>query len=137
MVLDYWHGDTIVLGVAGPVDVDSGTARLSWPIRSRWEIATAFGATNLVTIDDRSGQVFGGTVVGTWNPGGLYSVAASYGADFQDGSIRNPVFLDDEEVFFDQRVLRHVFSVSVTFAPRYARSILPSDELARTKGVTP
>ena len=27
---DYWHGETIVLGIRGPVQVDSATTRLAW-----------------------------------------------------------------------------------------------------------
>ena len=136
LALDYWHGETIVLGVIGPVDVDSVTSRISWPIGRRFELATHLGASDVSTLDDRTSRVYRGTLIGSWSPGGLYSIAASYGADYQDGSIRNPVFLDGERVLFDQRVLRHVFRVSVTVAPRYRRSILPPDEAARAKGVT-
>ena len=74
--------------------------------------------------------------VGSWTPGGLYTVAASYGLDYQDGSIRNRVVLDGEPIRFDDQILRHVFRVSLTVAPRYSRSILPPDEAARAKGVS-
>jgi hypothetical protein len=134
--LNYWHGETIVLGVVGPVGVDSATSRMSWPIRRRWELAAVLGASDISTLDDRTTRVYRGTLTGSWSPGGIYSVAASYDADYQDGSIRNPVFIDGERVLFDERVLRHVFRVSVTIAPRYRRSILPPDEAARAKGVT-
>jgi len=133
---NYWHGETIVLGVTGPVGVDSVTGRMGWPIRRRFELATLLGASEITTIDDRTTRVYRGSLTGTWSPGGIYSIAASYDADFQDGSIRNPVFLDGARVLFDERVLRHVFRVSVTIAPRYKRSILPPDEAARAKGVT-
>jgi hypothetical protein len=137
VALDYWHGETIVLGVMGPVAVDSVTSRISWPIRQRFEIGTMLGASDVTTIDERTTRVYRGTLVGSWNPrGSMYNIAASYDADFQNGSIRNPVFLDGERVLFDEEVLRHVFRVSVTIAPRYRRSILPSDEAARAKGVT-
>jgi hypothetical protein len=137
LALDYWHGETIVLGVIGPVAVDSVTSRISWPIRQRFEIGTMLGASDVTTVDDRTTRVYRGTLVGSWNPrGSMYSIAASYDADFQNGSLRNPVFLDGERVLFDQEVLRHVFRVSVTIAPRYRRSILPPDEAARAKGVT-
>jgi hypothetical protein len=136
LAVDYWHGETIVLGVVGPVGVDSATSRMSWPIRQRFEVATVLGASDISTLDDRTTRVYRGTLTGSWSPGGIYSIAASYDADYQDGSIRNPVFIDGERVLFDERVLRHVFRVSVTIAPRYRRSILPPDEAARAKGVT-
>ena len=124
-----------MLGVVGPVGVDSATSRMSWPIRRRFEVATVLGASDITTLDERTTRVYRGTLTGSWSPGGLYSIAASYDADYQDGSIRNPVFIDGERVLFDERVLRHVFRVSVTIAPRYRRSILPPDEAARAKGV--
>ena len=135
LALDYWHGETIVLGVLGPVAVESVTGRAAWPIR-RFEIGTMLGASDVTTIDERNSRVYRGTVFGTWIPGGLYSISATYDADFQDGSIRNPIFFDGERILFDERVLRHVFRVSVTIAPRYRRSILPPDEAARAKGVS-
>ena len=136
LAVDYWHGETIVLGVVGPVGIDSATSRMSWPIRRRFEVATVLAASDISTLDDRTTRVYRGTLTGSWSPGGIYSIAASYDADYQDGSIRNPVFIDGERVLFDERVLRHVFRVSVTIAPRYRRSILPPDEAARAKGVT-
>ncbi|MGH9257384.1 MAG: hypothetical protein ACRD3C_22720 [Vicinamibacterales bacterium] len=136
LALDYWHGDTIVIGVAGPVAVHSVTSRLSWPLTPRVELATSAGASTASRLDDRSSQTYYGTLVGSWSPGGLYSIGAAYEVDFQDGSIRNPVFIDGERALFDERVLRHVFRVGVTVAPRYRRSILPPEEAARAKGVT-
>ena len=135
LALDYWHGETIVLGVLGPVAVDSVTGRAVWPIR-RFEVGTMLGASDVTTLDERSSRVYRGTVFGAWNPGGLYSIAATYDLDFQNGSIRNPIFFDGERILFDEEVVRHVFRVSVTIAPRYRRSILPPDEAARVKGVT-
>jgi hypothetical protein len=46
--------------------------------------------------------------------------------DYQQGDIRRRL---------DENVLRHVFRVSFTVAPRLFRSILPPDEAARVKGV--
>jgi hypothetical protein len=135
LALDYWHGETIVLGVLGPVAVDSVTGRAAWPVR-RFEVGTMLGASDVTTIDDRSSRVYRGTVFGSWNPGGLYSIAATYDIDFQNGSIRNPIFFDGERILFDEDVVRHVFRVSLTIAPRYRRSILPPDEAARVKGVS-
>jgi hypothetical protein len=56
----------------------------------------------------------------------MYSVSASYGLDYQQGDIRRRL---------DENVLRHVFRVSFTVAPRLFRSVLPPDEAARVKGV--
>ena len=94
------------------------------------------GASDVTTIDERSNRVYRGTAFGAWSPGGIYTIAATYDADFQNGSIRNPIFFDGERIVFDEEVLRHVFRVSVTIAPRYRRSILPPDEAARAKGVS-
>jgi len=123
---DYWHGETIILGIEGPVAVDSGSLRLTWPFRSRWEFGTHLGATDIDTLDFREARVYRSTLVASWTSRGMYSVSASYGVDYQQGDIRRR--LDDD-------VLRHVFRVSFTVAPRLFRSILPPDEAARVKGV--
>jgi hypothetical protein len=136
LALDYWHGETIVLGVQGPVGVDSVTSRVTWPVTRRFEFGTHAGVSDVSTLDSRTSTIYRGTLVGSWSPGGMYTVATSYGLDFQQGSIRNRLFLDDEPVLLDDRILRHVFRVSVTIAPRYGRSILPPDEAARAKGVS-
>jgi len=135
--LDYWHGETIVLGIAGPVAVDSVTSRVTWPLTPRFELATHAGVSDVATLDDRASTIYRGTLVGSWSSRGLYTIAATYGVDFQNGSIRNRIYLDDEALLpLDDRVLRHVFRVSVTVAPRYRRSILPPEEAARAKGVS-
>jgi hypothetical protein len=123
---DYWHGETIILGIEGPVAVDSGSLRIAWPFRSRWEFGTHLGATDIDTLDFREARVYRSTLIASWTSRGMYSVSASYGVDYQQGDIRRR--LDDD-------VLRHVFRVSFTVAPRLFRSILPPDEAARVKGV--
>ena len=66
----------------------------------------------------------------SWSPGEWYTVAASYGADYQQGDIRR-------NLFSNANVLRHVFRVSVTVAPRLSRAIRsPDDPAARAKGVS-
>ena len=136
LALDYWHGETIVLGVQGPVAVDGVTSRVTWPLTRRFEFGTHAGVSDVSSLDSRTSTIYRGTLVGSWSPGGLYTVAASYGLDFQQGSIRTRTVLNDEPVRLDDRVLRHVFRVGVTVAPRYGRSILPPDEAARAKGVS-
>jgi hypothetical protein len=136
LAVDYWHGETIVLGVQGPVRADSVTTRSTWPLTRRWEVSAHAGVSDVTTLDARNSTIYRGTLGASWSPGGLYSVAASYGLDYQDGTIRNRVVLDGEPIRFEDQILRHVFRVSVTVAPRYSRSILPPDEAARAKGVT-
>ena len=136
LAVDYWHGETIVLGVQGPVRADSITTRSTWPLTRRFELSAHAGVSDVTTLDARNSTIYRGTLGASWSPGGLYTVAASYGLDYQDGTIRNRIVLDDEPIRFEDQILRHVFRVSVTVAPRYGRSILPPDEAARAKGVT-
>lgn len=136
LALDYWHGETIVLGIPGPVGVDSVTSRATWPVTRRIELGTHAGVSGVSTLDSRESTIYRGTLVGSWSPGGRYSIAASYGLDLQRGSLRTATVLDDAIGPFDDRVMRQVVRVSMTVAPRYRRSILPLDEAARAKGVT-
>jgi hypothetical protein len=124
---DYWHGETILLGIPGPVAVDSAATRFLLPYGRHWEFGTSLGATDINTLDLREARVYRSTLIAAWNSGGMYSVATSYGLDYQQGDIRR--------LLIDDNVLRHVFRVSVTVAPRLFRSILPPDEAARVKGV--
>jgi hypothetical protein len=136
LALDYWHGETIVLGIRGPVAVDSGTARLSWPLTRFIEVSAHTGVSDIRTLDNREATNYRGTLGASWSPGGIYTVAASYGLDYQLGDIRRRLFLDDIPLLMEREIMRHVFRVSVTVAPRFRRSILPPDEAARAKGVT-
>ena len=126
LAIDYWHGETIILGIPGPVAVDSGTVRVTWPLTARLELGTHAGVTDIDTIDLRKARVYRTTLVGSWTTRGMYTVGASYGLDYQEGDIRRRL---------DEDVLRHVFRVSLTIAPRLNHSILPPDEAARVKGV--
>jgi hypothetical protein len=136
LAVDYWHGETIILGVIGPVRADSVTMRSAWPLTRRFELSAHAGASDVTTLDARESTNYRSTLGLSWTPGGLYTVAASYGLDYQDGLIRNRIVLDDQPIRFDDQILRHVFRVSLTVAPRYSRSILPPDEAARAKGVS-
>jgi hypothetical protein len=126
LAIDYWHGETIILGIPGPVAADSGTVRVTWPVRSKLEVGTLAGITDIDTLDNRKARVYRTTLLASWNPRGMYTVGASYGLDYQEGDIRRRL---------DEDVLRHVFRVSLTIAPRLSHSILPPDEAARVKGV--
>jgi hypothetical protein len=127
--LDYSHGETIILGVLGPVQVDTGSARLTVAATRKVEFGLRAGASNILTLDQRAATVYRGTLVGSWSIGGPYTIAASYSADYQLGDIRR-------NLFRDERVLRHVIRLGVTMAPRFTRSFLPPDEAARAKGVS-
>jgi hypothetical protein len=122
MALDYWHGETIVLGIRGPVAVNSGTARLIWRLRPRMELGTHFGVSDSSTLANEDVRVYRATIVGSWTPnGGPYTIATTYGADFQQGFLRHSFFVDDN-------VLRHTVRVTLTIAPRYSKAFRPTGE---------
>jgi hypothetical protein len=126
--LDYSHGETIILGVSGPVQVDTGSARIVIAPSRRTEFGLHTAASSILTLDERAATVYRGTIVGSWSVGGPYTVSASYSADYQLGDVRR-------NLFRDERVLRHVVRLGVTIAPSFSRSFLPPDEAARAKGV--
>lgn len=121
LLADYWHGETIVLGIHGPVRLDSVGSRIAWPLTRTLEFGLHAGISDIETLDARGARSYRSTVVGSWNPGGIYIVTGSYGLDFQQGDVRRNLFLDDE-------VLRHVFRVGLTIAPRISRSLQPQGE---------
>ena len=128
--LDYSHSETIVLGIRGPVAYNGGGARITWPFRRTIEFSSHTAATAIDTLDDHRLTSYRQTFVASWTPGGLYTLNATYGVDYQQGNVRRGVFTDTE-------VWRHVFGLSVTVAPRYSRSIKePDDPAARAKGVS-
>ena len=127
--LDYSHGETIILGVLGPVQVDTGSARINIAATRKVEFGLHTAASSILTLDERAATVYRGTVVGSWSVGGPYTLSASYSADYQLGDIRR-------NLFRDERVLRHVVRFGVTIAPSFSRSFLPPDEAARAKGVS-
>lgn len=130
MAFDYWHGETIVLDIRGPVQIDNGTATLTWPFRRTFEISSYSSASTITTLESQRLTSYRQAVVGSWSPGKWYSVAADYGVDYQLGVIRH-------HVFSDENVLRHVFRVSLTVAPRLSRTTKSSDDpAARVKGVS-
>jgi hypothetical protein len=92
MALNYWHGETIILGIPGPVAMDGGMARVTWPLTHRFDFGVHAGVTDINTIDAREARIYRGTLVGSWTRG-MYSITADYGLDHQDGDIRRR--LDD------------------------------------------
>jgi hypothetical protein len=118
--IDYWQGESIILGVSGPVSVQSAATRATWYVRRNLELGSSVGVFRSTTLEQAGARVIHGEAVAAWSPGGPYTIAASYGADFQRGDIRS-------ELLNDTQVFRHVFRVRVTFAPTISQSIRPSD----------
>ncbi len=126
--LDYWQGETIIMGIRGPVDIQSFSLKSSWPIRRNFEVGASGGVFNSRTQYQGHARVFHPELVGSYSPGGSYVLAASYGIDFQQGDVRS-------EFLSDKQVVRHVLLVRLTFAPRLSR-IRPADPNdPRSKGV--
>jgi hypothetical protein len=126
--LDYWQGETIIMGIRGPVDIQSFSMKSSWPIRRNIELGGHAGIFQSQTLFQGHARVFHPEMVVSYSPGASYVVAGSYGIDFQKGDVRSE-FLSDKEI------VRHVLKVSVTFAPRLSR-IRPADPNdPRSKGV--
>jgi hypothetical protein len=99
--------------------VTSATGRFFVPLRRNVEIGTAAGVFNSVSLVQGRARVYHADVVASWRPKALYAVAASYGADFQHGDIRTSLLNDRD-------IVRHVFRVELTVAPRLSRTILPT-----------
>jgi hypothetical protein len=130
VVADYSHTETIVLGIRGPVVLNGGGAIFTFPWRRTIEISSHSAASRIDTLDAHRITSYRETVIGAWSPGGMYTFNASYAIDYQQGVLLNSIFTNGN-------VLRHVFGVSVTVAPRYSRYIKsPDDPAARAKGVS-
>jgi hypothetical protein len=129
--LDYWRGETIVLGISGPVEIHSGTTNMSWALRRYLEIGTHVGVFSSHTVDATSAVVYHASIVGAWSRQ-PYIVTVSYGNDLQKGDIRS-------RGAADEYVRRGVFLVRLTVAPRLSRVFRPRDDadqpLTPLKGV--
>jgi hypothetical protein len=122
LAMDYWHGETIILGIHGPVAVDTAAARMVWPVTPRTEIGLHTGITDSTTLANQNVRVYRAILLGAWTPhGGAYTLSASYGAEFQHGLIRQSLYIDDQ-------VMRHTFRVNLTIAPRLSRTFRPTGE---------
>jgi hypothetical protein len=123
LAVDYWHGETLILGIHGPVAVDTATAKLVWPVTPRSEVGLQSGVTDSSTLDSERIRVYRAVVLGNWTPhGGMYTFSASYGAEFQQGLIVQSLFINDH-------VMRHTFRVGVTIAPRLSHKFRPTGEV--------
>ena len=126
--LDYWQGETIIMGIRGPVDIQSFSFKSSWPVRRRFEIGVHAGIFSSETLFQGRARVFHPELVASYSPGGPYIIAGSYGVDFQKGDVRSQ-FLSDREI------VRHVLMVRITFAPRLSRNRPADPGDPRSKGV--
>jgi hypothetical protein len=129
--LDYWRGETIVLGIAGPVEIHSGSTNVSWTLRRYFDVGTQLGVFNSHTRENTSAVVFHAALVAAWSRQ-PYILSVSYGNDVQKGDIRS-------RGAADEYVRRGVFLVRLTVAPRLSRAFRPRDEadqpLTPLKGV--
>jgi hypothetical protein len=127
--VDYWMGETIIMGIRGPVDIQSASFKSSWPIRRNFEVGLHAGVFHSKTLQQGEARVFHPELVGSYSPGGPYIIAASYGIDFQRGDVRS-AFLSDKQI------VRHVLLMRITYAPRLSR-FKPADPAdPRSKGVS-
>jgi hypothetical protein len=118
---DYWHGETIVLGIPGPVRVHSGSSKLGWTVRHNLEVGTHLGVAQNTTLEAARARVYHASIVSAWSPSETYILGVSYGIDVQRGDIRS-VFLNEVPT------RRGVFLVRLTVAPRFGRGVLPPDD---------
>jgi hypothetical protein len=126
--LDYWQGETIIMGIRGPVDIQSFSFKSTWPIRRHFEIGAHAGVFNSHTLYQGQARVFHPELVASYSPGGPYIIAGSYGIDFQKGDVRSQ-FLSDKEI------VRHVLLFRITFAPRLSRMRPADPDDPRSRGV--
>jgi hypothetical protein len=117
-LLDYWQGETIVLGVPGPVDIYSGSNRTSWLLRNDFELSTLIGVFRSESLTDLRAIVYHGGVGGAWTVKEMYTLTAAYRADVQRGDLRG-------QLPPDGHVSRGVVLVGVTIAPRLKRTFAP------------
>jgi hypothetical protein len=129
--LDYWRGETIVLGIPGPVEIQSGTTNLSWTLRRFVDLGTQLGVFSSQTLEQTSAVVYHASVVAAWSRQ-PYHLSLSYGTDLQKGDIRSRGAVDEY-------VRRGVFLARLTVAPRLSRAFRPRDDadppLTPLKGV--
>ena len=121
--LDYWRGESITLGVIGPVEVNSATAQVTSPIIKNFALGLYGGFFNIDTISQGKARVYHGEILAVRTPIGPFVVALSYGADFQRGDVRT-------SLLSDETVVRHIVRLRlIASPPRLGRSFQPEDPL--------
>lgn len=108
---DYWHGETIVLGILGPVRTHSATIKWTRTVVRNFDLGVNLGVFRSMTIDRALARVLHTATTGAWHFGDHYILTASYGADFQKGDIRSTLMSNE-------RIRRGVFLVRLTIRPR-------------------
>ncbi len=126
--LDYWQGESIILGIRGPVEIHSVAFKSSWPIRRRFEIGAFGGFFTSDTLFQGRARVFHPELVASYLRDSRYIIAASYGVDFQKGDVRSALLADKE-------IVRHVLLLRVTVAPRLSRTRPADRDDPRSQGV--
>jgi hypothetical protein len=117
--VDVWRGESIILGVLGPIEMTSATGRLSIPLRRQVQIGTAAGVFNSESLFQGDARVYHSEVAASWSPRSFYAITASYSADFQHGDIRTSLLNDRD-------IVRHVFLLEFRVAPHMSRTIQPA-----------
>jgi hypothetical protein len=56
--LDYWQGETIIMGIRGPVDIRSVSFKSSWPLRRNFELGAHAGVFDSRTLYQGRARVF-------------------------------------------------------------------------------
>jgi len=121
--LDYWRGESITLGVVGPVEVNSATAQVTSPVIKKVALGLYGGFFNIDTISQGKARVYHGEILAVRTPIGPFVVALSYGADFQRGDVRT-------SLLSDETVVRHIVRLRlIATPPRLGRSFQPEDPL--------
>jgi hypothetical protein len=119
---DVWRGESIILGVRGPVEILSTTGRLVWPVRQKLEVGARGGMFDSTTLSQGRARVYHAEGGLSWSSAEPFILGVSYGADFQRGDIRT-------QLLSDREVVRRIIQVRLTVAPRLSRSFQPDDPL--------
>jgi hypothetical protein len=117
VLANYWRGDTMVLGIRGPVEVERGTTSVTWTVRRRFDIGTTLGVFRSTARDAPVTTLYHAALVSAWRRE-PYLVTVSYGTVLQrgGGAFGGPA---------DQDVRRNVLLVRLTVAPRLSRAFGP------------
>ncbi|HET9361525.1 MAG TPA: hypothetical protein VFO58_17355 [Vicinamibacterales bacterium] len=120
VLVDYWRGDTMVLGIHGPVEVQRGTTSLTWTAHRRLNLGTTLGVFRSAALDAPATTLYHAALVSTWRHE-PYLITVSYSTDLQRGSIALGGSAGEQ-------VRRNVLLVRLTVAPRLSRAFRPPDD---------
>jgi len=121
--VDYWRGESITLGVVGPVEVNSATVQVTSPVIKKVAVGVYGGLFNIDTISQGKARVYHGEILAVRSPIGPLVVALSYGVDFQRGDVRT-------SLLSDETVVRQIVRLRLIASPqRLGPSFQPEDPL--------